>query len=200
IAEVLKEKVNERLEEYRRLKAWVDGSGFPVNDIFRAAPEVLNDVIETGRPNGLVQKFLDELEAFKKAITSIAQFSKFYDSQTNFGKFKDIVRFLPIGRFLYNLVAREEMPNTVEATDFFKQSWSESNLLERFSEATTHILQAIPELESKFGELKKKTDEAACKAVESLSAFAKREGLEEEEIIECLSPLQKRNDDLQSAE
>ena len=200
IAEVLKEKVNERLEEYRRLKAWVDGSGFPVNDIFQAAPEVLNDVIETGRPNGLVQKFLDELESFKKAITSIAQFSKFYDSQTNLDKFKDIVRFLPIGRFLYDLVAREEMPNTVEATDFFKQSWSESDLLERFSEATTHILQAIPELESKFGELKKKTDEVACKAFESLSAFSRREGLKEKEITECLSPLQKRKDALQSAE
>jgi len=200
IAEVLKGKANERLEEYRRLEAWVNGSGFPVSDIFTMAPEVLNDVIETGRPNALVRKFLDELEGLQKTIKSIAEFSEFYDTHANLDRFNDMVKFLPVGKFLHDRVPRNEMPNTAEATDFLEQRFSEKNLLERFSEATTHILQAIPELKEKFNELKKKTLEAISKVFESLSAFGKEEGLKEEEIAKCLSPLQNRREALESAE
>ena len=200
IAEVLKERANERLEEHRRLKAWVDGSGFPVSDVFQAAPEVLNDVIETGRPNALVRKFLDKLESCQKAIKSIAELSEFYGTFGNQDNFSDMVKFLPVGRFLHDRVAKNEMPNTIEATDFLDLRWSEKNLLERFSEATTHILQAVPELKGKFNELKKKTLEAISRAVESLSTFGKQEGLQEEEIVKCLSQLQKRRDALESVE
>jgi len=200
IAEGLKGKANERLEEHRRLKAWVDGSGFPVTDIFTDAPEVLSSVIEIGRPNALVRKFLDELEGFQKAIKSIGEFSEFYDTHANLDRFNDMGKFLPIGRFLYDRVPRSEMPNTIEATEFLEQRWSEKNLLERFSEATTNILQAIPELKEKFDELKKQTLEAISRAFEPLSAFGKEEGLKEEEIARCLFPLQNRREALESAE
>jgi len=200
IAEALKNKANERLEEHRRLKAWVDGSGFPVSDIFTDVPEVLSDVIETERPNSLVRKFLDELEGVQKAIKSIHEFLEFYDTHANLDRFNDMRKFLPIGRFLYDRVPKSEMPNTIETTEFLEQRWKEKNLLKRFSEATTHILQAIPELKAKFNELKKKALESLSMAFESLSAFSKEEGLKEDEIAKCLSPLQNRRQALESAE
>jgi len=184
IAEALKQKTNEHLEEHRRLKAWVDGSRF----------------IETERPNVLVRKFLDKFEGFQKAIKSINEFSEFYDTSANLEKFNDMVRFLPIGRFLRDRVTRDEMPSSVEATDFLEQRWSEKTLLERFSEATTHILQAVPELRGKFNELKKKTLEAISRAIDGLSTFGKQEGLQEEEIVRCLSQLQNRKETIESAE
>jgi len=200
IAEVLKGKVNGYLEEHLRLKAWVDGSGFPVSDSFTDAPEVISDIIEIGRPNILVRKFLDKLDDVQKAIKSIIELSEFYDNHANLNRFNDMKRFLPIGRFLYDRISRSEMPNTIEATEFFEQRWNGQNLLERFSEATTHILQANPEIKGKFNELKKKTLDTLSRAVESLSVFGKEEGLKEEEISKCLSPLQNRREILESAE
>jgi len=194
IAEVLRQKTNERLEEYRRLNAWVDGSRFPVDDIFTTAPDVLKDVIETGRPNALLRKFLDNLSDFQKAVRSIAEFSEFYDTPQNLSKFNDIVRFLPIGRFLRERVSKKEMPNTVEATDFLEERFSEKTLLERFSEAQTHVLQAIPELRAKFNELKKRALETISKAIDGIFAFGKQEGLQEKEISKYLSQLQNRKE------
>jgi len=200
IAEILKQKTNERLEEYRRLKAWVDGSRFPVSDTFTTALDVLKDVIETGRPNALVRKFLDRLEDFQKAVRSIAQFSEFYDTPANLDKFNDMVRFLPIGRFLRERVPKNEMPNTMEATDFLEERFCERTLLERFSEATTHVLQAIPELKVKFNELKERTLETISKAIDGILAFGKQEGLQEKEISKYLSQLQNRKETIESAE
>ncbi|MFH1547216.1 MAG: hypothetical protein ABIC57_01900, partial [bacterium] len=168
--EVLRNKVNEHLEEHRRLKAWVDGSGFPVSENFTNAPEVLNGVIEIGgRPNALVRKFLDKLDDVQKAVKSIVELSEFYDNHANLNRFNDIKRFLSIGKFLCDRVSRSEMPNTIEAIEFFEQRWNGQDLLERFSEATTHILQANPELQGKYDELKKKTFDTLSRAVESLS-------------------------------
>jgi len=200
IAEVLREKANGRLEEYRRIKAWVDGSRFPVSDTFTTGPEIIMDITETRRPNALVRKFLDNLEGFQKAIKSIAEISEFYDIPGNRGRFNDMIKFLPIGRFLHDRVPKREMPNTTDATEFLKQRWSEKNLLERFSEATTHILQAIPELKGKFNELKKKTLETISMAIESLLTFGTQEGLHKEEIAELILPLENKRKSLESAE
>jgi len=201
IAEAIKDKANERMEEHRRLKAWVDGSKFPISDTFTTGFEVIKDIIETGRPNAVVRKFLDKLEEFQKAIKSIAELSEFYSTSANLDRFiNDMAKFLPIGRFLHDRVPRSDMPNTIETTEFLEHRWSEKNLLERFSEATTHILQTIPELKGKFNELKKKTLKALSRVFESLSAFGKEEGLKEEEIAKCLSPLQNRREALESVE
>jgi len=156
--------------------------------------------IPYGCPNILVRKFLDKLDDVQKAIKSIIELSEFYDNHANLNRFNDMKRFLPIGRFLYDRISRSEMPNTIEATEFFEQRWNGQNLLERFSEATTHILQANPEIKGKFNELKKKTLDTLSRAVESLSVFGKEEGLKEEEISKCLSPLQNRRETLESAE
>jgi hypothetical protein len=200
IAETLKNKANERLEEHRHLKAWIDGSGFPVSDIFLAAPGIINDVMEAGRPNKLVRKFIDNLNNFKEAIKSIDKLAEFYTTKGNVEKFNNMAKFLPIGRFLYDRVSRKEMPNTIEATEFLELRWREKNLLERFSEATIHILKTIPELKQKFDELKRKTLEALSNTLESLSAFGKEEGLKEEELTKCLSALQHKRDVLEYAE
>jgi hypothetical protein len=200
ITEVVKNKVNERLEEHRRLKAWVDGSGFPVSDNFTHAPKILSDIGEIGRSNALVRSFLDQLGDVQRAIKNIVELSEFYNNHENLTCFNDMKKFLPIGKFLCDRVSKGEIPSTIEATEYFKQRWNEQNLLERFSEAKTLFLQAIPEVQKQFDELKQKTLEALFRAVESLSALGKQEGLREEKISYCLSPLQDKIKILESCE
>jgi len=198
IAEILEKKISELLDDHRHLKAWVEGSQFPVNDNFIKALDTLNEIINIKRPNTIVKKFLEDLEEVRKSVTIIKNLSKFYDSPDR-KKFSDMVKFLPIGRFLRDRVIKAEMPNTIEATDFFEKRWLEKNLLERFSEAVSLLLQAIPELQKKFGDLEEKCIEAFAKAIERLSSFGKQEGLSEEDIKECLTPIQNKRRTLEKA-
>ncbi len=198
IAEILEKRVNELLDDHRHLKAWVEGAQFPVSDNFIKAPDTLNEVTSIKRPNTIVKKFLEDLEEVRKSVTIIKNLSKFYDSPDR-KKFNEMVRFLPLGRFLRDRVSKDEMPNTIEGTDFIEKRWAEKNLLERFSEAVSLLLQAIPELQKTFEDLKGKCIEAITKAIERLSSFGKQEGLSEGEIKECLTPIQNKKEILDKA-
>jgi hypothetical protein len=198
IAEILEKKIDELVDEHHHLKAWVEGSQFPVSDTFIKAPDTLNEIINIKRPNTIVKKFLENLEGVRKSVASINMLIKFYDSPDR-KKFNDMVKFLPIGRFLRDRITKTEMPNTIEGTDFLEKRWSEKNLLERFSEAVSLLLQAIPELQKKFDDLKKKCIEVIAKAIERLLSFGKQEGLAEGDFKECLNPLQNKKETLEKA-
>jgi hypothetical protein len=198
IAEILEKKINELLDDHRHLKAWLEGSQFPVDDTFIKAPETLNEIVNIKRPNTIVKKFLEKLEELRKSVATINNLAKFYDSSDR-KKFNDMVKFLQIGRFLRDRVNKNEMPNTIEGTDFLEKRWVEKNLLERFSEALSLLLQAIPELQKKFDELKNRCIESNAKAIERLLSFGKQEGLTEHEVKECLTPIENRKVALQKA-
>ncbi len=198
IAEILEKKISESTDEHRHLKAWVEGSQFPVSDTFAKAPDTLNEIINIKRPNPIVKKFLENLEGVRKSVAIINNLTKFYNSPDR-KKFSDMVKFLPIGRFLRDRIGKADMPNTIEGTDFLEKRWVEKNLLERFSEAVSLLLQAIPELEKKFDDLKNRCIEAINKATERLLSFGKQEGLTESDFKECLSPLQNKKETLKEA-
>ena len=186
------------MDEHRHLKAWVEGSQFPVSDTFVKAPDTLNEIVNIKRPNTIVKKFLENLEGVRKSVAIVSNLAKFYGSPDR-NKFNDMVKFLPIGRFLRDRISKTEMPNTIEGTDFLEKRWAEKNLLERFSEAVSLLLQAIPELQKKFGDLKNKCIEAIIKAVERLSSFGRQEELGEGDFKECLSALQNKKETLEKA-
>jgi hypothetical protein len=158
----------------------------------------LNEIVNIKRPNTIVKKFLENLEGVRKSVAIITNLAKFYDSHDR-KKFNDMVKFLPIGRFLRDRISRTEMPNTIEGTDFLEKRWTEKNLLERFSEAVSLLLQAIPELQKKFDDLKKKCIETITKAIERLLSFGKQEGLAEGDFKECLSPFHNKKETIEKA-
>jgi hypothetical protein len=198
IAEILEKKINELVDEHRHLKAWVEGSQFPVSETFIKAPDTLNEIVNIKRPNTIVKKFLENLEGVRESVAIINNLAKFYDSPDR-KKFNDMVKLLPIGRFLRDRISKTEMPNTIEGTDFLEKRWTEKNLLERFSEAFSLLLQAIPELQKKFDDLKKKCIEAIAKAIERLLSFGRQEGLGEGDFKECLNPLQNKKETIEKA-
>lgn len=199
VAGILEQKIGESLSEYRRLQAWVDGAQFPAGDSFTEAPATLNDITSISRPNTIVKKFLDELDRFRNSISSINDLAKLYDSADR-KKFNDMVAFLPIGRFLREVVDKSEMPNTVEGTDFLEKAYTEGNLLGRFPEAVTLVLQSIPELREKFNQLKNRSIDRISKAIESLTLFGKQAGLSGEDFDRSLLPLRKKKETLEEAE
>lgn len=198
IADSLKQKISELLNEHQQLQAWVEGAQFPADDSFTKAPDTLNEVIDVDRPNTIVKKFLEVLGGFRGAVSSINSLATFYDSSDK-KKFSDMVPLLQVGRFLRDRVDRNEVPNTVEATDFLEQAWREKTLLKRFPEASTLLLQAEPELREKFDKLKSGCIDAIIRGIEQLSSFAKHEGLSEEEFTEHLKPLQNKKESRETA-
>jgi hypothetical protein len=190
IAEALEEKIKERLVEHRRVSGWVQGAQFPVSQAFARAPEVLTNLIESKRPNKIVQTFLASLDAVQKSVRAVDELATFYDSPRRH-EFDELSYLRPIGVFLRDRVPKRELPKTIEAADLLDKLWEEGTLLENFGEARAHFLSAVPELKDLFNNLAKRCREIGNRAIENILSLCAEAGIPEEESREFVQPLKE---------